>query len=188
MGTFDLSLKGLTMTTTRTLSTLSVIALSAMFHLSGFAQVPGSGPVNGPAGGVHAPMHAGEKMHPMMGGHKMDERRETRHLKHLEELKVFLQLQPSQETAWNTFVAVMKVPMKRPAPLQSSEIEKLTTPERIDKMMALKSERDTNLAQRMAATKTFYATLTPAQQKVFDTHTQKFMQKGPMGHHGKMHP
>jgi hypothetical protein len=40
----------------------------------------------------------------------------------------------------------------------------------------------------MDASKTFYATLTPAQQKVFDTQTQKFLNRGPMGQHGKMHP
>jgi hypothetical protein len=39
----------------------------------------------------------------------------------------------------------------------------------------------------MNASKTFYATLTPAQQKVFDTHTQKFLTR-PAGPHGKMHP
>jgi Spy/CpxP family protein refolding chaperone len=55
-------------------------------------------------------------------------------------------------------------------------------------MMVIKSERDAEMSKRMTVTKTFYAALTPAQQKVFDTQTQKFMSEGPMGHHGKMHP
>lgn len=65
--------------------------------------------------------------------------------------------------------------MKRPAPIITSELEKMTTPERIDKMMALKAERDTEMTNRMIASKTFYGSLTPTQQKVFDTHTQNFL-------------
>ena len=49
----------------------------------------------------------------------------------------------------------------------------------------------------MSATKTFYATLNPQQQKVFDAHASKAMKQHGMGfehggHHGgglgKMHP
>jgi Spy/CpxP family protein refolding chaperone len=174
------------MTITRTSSALTVVALGALLHLTSFAQA--SGPAGGPPMGMQAPMPAGERMHGMMGSQKMHEKQEARHLKHLEDMKVFLQLQASQEAAWNEFVGIMKTPMKRPTPLQKSDVEKLTTPERIDKMMAFKAERDAEMSQRMTATKKFYASLTPAQQKVFDTHTQKFMERGPMEHHGKMHP
>jgi hypothetical protein len=66
-------------------------------------------------------------------------------------------------------------------------VEKLTTPERIDKMMARKAETDAEITKRLNASKTFYATLTPTQQRVFDTHTQKLFSKGPMRHHTKMH-
>ncbi len=176
------------MTITRTRSALTVVTLGALLHLTSFAQVSGPGPAGGPPMGMQAPMPAGERMHGMMGNQKMHEKQEARHLKHLEELKVFLQLQSTQEAAWNEFVGIMKTPMKRPPPMQKAEVEKLTTPERIDKMMAFKAERDADMAQRMTATKKFYASLTPAQQKVFDTHTHKFMERGPMGHHGKIHP
>ena len=176
------------MTITRTSSALTVVASGALLHLTSCAQASGPGPAGGPPMGMQAPMPAGERMHGMMGSQKMHEKQEARHLKHVEDMKVFLQLQASQEAAWNEFVGIMKTPMKRPTPLQKSDVEKLTTPERIDKMMAFKAERDAEMSQRMTATKKFYASLTPAQQKVFDTHTQKFMERGPMGHHGKMHP
>lgn len=126
--------------------------------------------------------------HGMMHVSKIDAHRSERHQKHLNELRVFLQLQASQEGAWNAFETVMKTPMKRPTHHSMAEMEKLSTPERIDKMMALKAERDLEITKRMDASKTFYVTLTPAQQKVFDTQTQKFLNRGPMGHHVKMHP
>ena len=176
------------MTIIRKGSALTTLALGALLHLSSFAQASGPDQASGPPMGMQTPMPAGERMHGMLGGPKMREKQEARHLKHLEELKVFLQLQATQEAAWNEFSGIMKIPMKRPSPMQKSEVEKLSTPERIDKMMAFKAERDTDMNQKMAATKKFYASLTPVQQKVFDTHTQKFMEKGPMGHHGKMHP
>lgn len=161
------------MSKSRHLALAAALFLGTSFHLSGFSQTPGT------------PSHG---MRPMMGGAQMEAHRDARHQKHLDELKVFLQLQASQEGAWQVFSDVMKPPMKRPGGHNPADMEKLNTPERIDKMMALKSERDTEISKRMNATKTFYATLTPTQQKVFDTHTHKFMSHGPMGHHGKMHP
>jgi hypothetical protein len=60
-------------------------------------------------------------------------------------------------------------------------MEKLTTPERIDKMMAMKAARDAQINSRMTATKTFYVSLSPQQQKVFDTHASKAMKRHGMG-------
>jgi hypothetical protein len=71
--------------------------------------------------------------------------------------------------------------MARPAPVNPAEMEKLTTPERIDKMMAMKATRDAQINLRMIATKTFYASLNPQQQKVFDTHASKAMKRHGMG-------
>lgn len=167
--------------------TIAAIALAAAFGFNASAQMSSQAPQDMPGGpgGMQAPMRDG---HPMMNDAKREAHRAERHQKHLNEMKVFLQLQPQQEAAWNSFSAVMKTPMKRPTPPAPGEIEKMTTPERIDKMVAAKAERDAEITKRMNATKAFYATLTPAQQKVFDTHTQKFLTRGPMGHHGKIHP
>lgn len=142
--------------------------------------------------GMHPHMMGHDRMPGMMNNPKMQERREAkraeRHQKYLNEMKVYLQLQAHQETAWLAFSGAMKTPMKRPAPIITSELEKMTTPERIDKMMALKAERDTEMTNRMIASKTFYGSLTPTQQKVFDTHTQNFFAHNSMDHQPKMRP
>lgn len=177
------------MSSVRNVLVITALVFAAGFGFSASAQMSGQPPQAMPGGpgpmGMQPPMPGGR---PMMNDAKREAHRAERHQKHLDELKVFLQLQASQEVAWNSFASVMKTPLKRPTPPAPGEIEKMTTPERIDKMMAVKAERDAEVAKRMTATKTFYATLTPTQQKVFDTHTQKFLTHGRMGHHGKMHP
>jgi protein CpxP len=160
------------MTTFHRIALSAALLITSSIHLTGLAQ-----PANSPQGG-----------RPMMGSAQMESHREARHQKHLNELKSALQLDSTQENAWHAFSAEMKAPVKRPARPQAAEMEKMTTPERIDKMMAFKSERDAEMNKRITATKTFYASLNPAQQKVFDAHTHKFMKQGPMGHHDKMHP
>ena len=145
----------------------SMMVTSAGFCLTAFAQAPGPSPQNMPSQGGHA----------MMNDPKREAHRAERHQKHLNDMKVFLQLQASQEAAWAAFESVMKQPMKRHMAPVPADMEKMSTPERIDKMMAVKAERDAEIAKRMNASKTFYAALTPAQQKVFDTHTQKFLKR-----------
>lgn len=94
------------------------------------------------------------------------------------ELKAKLAVTPAQEGAWAAWTAAMQPPagMKRP---DRAEFEKLSTPERIDRMRALRAERNALMDKRADATKTFYAALTPEQKKVFDTQ--------PMRHGGRHH-
>ena len=108
-------------------------------------------------------------------------RRAENRAKRLQELKVFLQLQDNQEADWSTFSAALQSPMARPPLMNPAEMEKLTTPERIDKMMAMKAAREAQINSRMNATKTFYASLNPQQQKVFDTHASRAMKRHGMG-------
>lgn len=67
-----------------------------------------------------------------------------------------------------------------------AELAKLPTPERIDKMKALRTEHmnamNAAMDKHADATKAFYATLTPEQQKVFDANTMRPQRsgKGPM--------
>lgn len=104
------------------------------------------------------------------------------------EMKAKLKITPAQEGAWTTFTAAMQPPAHagRPTPAQRAEFDKLTTPERIDKMRTLRTQRmaEMNAAmnQRGDATKTFYAVLSPEQQKTFDTEHKKHGSRG--GHHG----
>lgn len=95
-------------------------------------------------------------------------------------LKAKLQITPAQESAWTTFTANMQPPARTGERPDRAAFDKLTTPERIDRMRAMRAERDTRMDKRADATKTFYAALTPEQQKVFDANT---MRGGPGGHH-----
>jgi periplasmic protein CpxP/Spy len=106
---------------------------------------------------------------------KMRERMTERHNKHLNELKAKLQLQTAQDASWTAFTQAMQPPattLPRPDPLV---MEKLTTPERIDQMLAFKAQRDAFMQKRADAAKTFYASLTLEQKKTFDTETAQFM-------------
>ena len=111
---------------------------------------------------------------------KMRERMERRMAEHQAALKQKLQLTGAQEGAWTTWTQAMKPPanMQRP---NREEFAKLTTPERIDRMRQLRTQRMAEMDKRADATKAFYAQLTPQQQKVFDSEGARF---GRGGHHG----
>jgi hypothetical protein len=79
--------------------------------------------------------------------------------------------------------------MARP---ERANFEKMTTPERLDQMQAMKKQRDDQMQQRAEATKAFYATLSTDQKQVFDQETFKMMKgsgmhtmkhQGGHGHH-----
>lgn len=85
-------------------------------------------------------------------------------------LKAKLKITADQEGAWSSFTNAMKPApdaMKRRMEMRA-ELDKLTTPERIDKMRAMRAERDAAMDKRADAVKTFYAVLTPYQKGVFD--------------------
>lgn len=113
------------------------------------------------------------------------------------ELKAKLKITPAQEGAWTSFTAAMQPParmMGGEAPMagQRAELDKLTTPERIDKMKALRTQRMTEMNAEMDkrgdAAKAFYAVLTPEQQKTFDAeHSKMGGEHRGRGHHGGMH-
>jgi protein CpxP len=90
--------------------------------------------------------------------------------KRLEALHKDLKLNASQEAAWTEWSGKMKA--ARPAwKERHKEFESwanLPVPERMEKMLALAKERVSHLEERLAATKTFYGTLTPEQRQVFD--------------------
>ena len=71
-------------------------------------------------------------------------------------------------------------PHQRP---ERGEFAKLTTPERIDRMRALRAQRNAEMDKRMDATKGFYAVLTAEQKKTFDAESLRFLGGGKGGHH-----
>jgi hypothetical protein len=86
-------------------------------------------------------------------------------------LRAVLQLQPGQDAALNAFLDSVKPPdaMREHHDHDAATHQALTTPERLDKMAARMDERRARFNQVAAATKQFYAQLTPAQQKAFDS-------------------
>jgi periplasmic protein CpxP/Spy len=71
------------------------------------------------------------------------------------DLKAKLKLAPEQEGAWTTFATAMKPPANLQRP-NRAEMAQLNTPARLD-----------------SAIRTFYATLSPEQQKIFDAQTRR---------------
>ncbi|MCS4510011.1 Spy/CpxP family protein refolding chaperone [Xylophilus ampelinus] len=102
--------------------------------------------------------------------------------------KARLQITAAQEPAWNAFTAAIRPDPAQWARMQAERGEwaKLTTPERIDRMRAERNQRDAEIDRRGDATKTFYAALTPAQQKLFDE--RPMMHGGPGSPDGKGGP
>lgn len=150
---------------------------SATFAAS--AQTPPPASATAPA--APTAQHGMHKPHDGKWAERMQERR----AKHLADLKTKLKLDPSQEGAWATFTSATQPPA-RPAggpdrAAVRAEFEKLSTPQRIDKMQARQAERSAMFAKRADATKTFYASLTPEQQKTFDAES---LRHGPGGEHG----
>ena len=88
-------------------------------------------------------------------------------------MKSKLNITPAQEGAWTSFTAAMQPPAgmhTRPTPEQRADFDKLGTPERIDKMRAMRTQRMAAMSAQMdkrgEAIKTLYAALSPEQQKV----------------------
>jgi len=99
----------------------------------------------------------------------------------IERLRTVLQLTPQQEPALRAFVEAIRPPGDRRARMGEARAEMagLTTPQRLDRMQARMAERQAMFERRAAATKRFYAQVSPSQQKAFDA-------MGPMGgRHGK---
>ncbi|MHB1248549.1 MAG: Spy/CpxP family protein refolding chaperone [Polaromonas sp.] len=164
------------------LNGLVLAAVLATASASVMAQTAPAAPMPGPtAAGRYAGMH-GERM-----GRHDPAKRQAWIAKRLAELKARLQVTPAQESAWTAFAAAMPppAPHARPTPEQRAEFAKLSTPERIDKMRALRTQRMTEMSaamdQRGEAIKTFYATLSPEQQKTFDAERQKRERHGARG-------
>ena len=155
---------------------LSLIAGVLLAAGLAYAQSPMRGqcePMMGPGAGMYGQgMHHGRMGN--MDPAKMQAWMDKRHAA----LKVQLKLTPAQESAWTTFTDAAKPPVgmmaKRP---DMADMAKLTTPERLDKMKELRAQRMGEMASAMdqhaQAVKTFYAVLTPEQQKVFDANAMQ---------------
>ena len=97
------------------------------------------------------------------------EMRQARQAERTQAMRAVLQLRPDQEGAFQTFeqAAASRRPMDGRREADAS-MSTMTTPQRLDLHLSHMDEREAKLRQFVAATKQFYAVLTPQQQKAFD--------------------
>lgn len=109
---------------------------------------------------------------------------EQRAERRAEHLRAVLQLRPEQEPALRAFLAArQRSPADRELMRgQRREMAQMTTPERLDRMAERMRQRQARFEQHAAATKRFYAQLSPAQQKAFDAMAPRGRMMG--GHRG----
>lgn len=107
--------------------------------------------------------------------------RQAEHAKRLHEI---LQLRPDQDGALHAYLDALK-PAGDMGGMHKDHNgmrgEGMTTPERMDHMLAHFDEMRARIVARVEATKAFYAQLSPDQQKAFDA------MRGGMGGHGHDH-
>jgi len=147
--------------------------------------------VSGGMVGAAQPGPAAGQQHAQMAGHggmdmaKMQERMANR----MAELKAKLNLTAAQEPAWAKFVAAVQPPTDMAQRMgrenradMHKDMQAMTTPQRIDRMNAMKAQRDAHKTSRNDATLALYIGLTSEQQKVFDDNSMRG--RNGMGQHG----
>lgn len=134
---------------------------------------------------------------PPMDHAKMMEKMKAGMEKHHRMMHDKLKITAGQEGAWTTFIEATKpAMMERGEKMRADKkaMEGLSTPARMEKMLEHSKERLAHMQKHLDALKTFYAVLTPEQQKIFDDshqHMRHRMQRG-MQHrmqermHGRM--
>ena len=162
---------------TKTALVMSLLAVSF-----GSAMASGNGGQGKQEGqGAHGMGHE-MGMHEKMGhGDRDPAKMQERFTKRITELKSKLGITAAQESAWTTFTTAMQPP-KGHADMRKmhDELEKLSTPARIDKMNAFHAEKQAEMTKKGEAVKAFYNVLTPEQRKIFDDQANKMM--GRKGH------
>lgn len=146
---------------------LRTLMLAGLALPIGFATATLAADHDGPGA---APSHEGMR-------HMDDPAAQAAHAeRHAQHLRDALQLRPEQEPALKALLESMKPPggMMEHMQHEHDEGENLTTPQRLDKMLAHLDEARAHMAAHSEAVKRFYAQLSPAQQKAFDA-------MGPMG-------
>ncbi len=123
----------------------------------------------------------------MAGGPGMRRMHHPDPAKHAQHLRDVLQLTSAQEPALQAFLAATKPPEHPAHPAHpgpdgdKAEHKPMTTPERLDMQAAMMAKHHAAFEKRAAATRAFYAQLTPAQKKAFDALP---MMHGPRMMHG----
>jgi Spy/CpxP family protein refolding chaperone len=128
--------------------------------------------------------------HPGWNRAAMQEMRAKREARRADDVALLLGLRPDQRPAFDQFLQSMKPPHGGPGdergpgrPKPSSE--DMTTATRLDSMDASADRRNTMSKQKIAATRAFYTSLTPEQQRRFDA-LDRLRRDHRHGHRGGM--
>ena len=140
---------------------LLLAILLAGAAMSAMAQTPPSGPMAWPGSEQRGMMRHGP-MDPAKMQAIVAQRQAA--------LKEKLKITAAQESAWSAFTSSVqpRADMHKRRREMRAEMDKLTTPERIDTMRAQRTQRDAEMDKRGEATKAFYGALNPEQRQVFD--------------------
>ena len=117
---------------------------------------------------------------PQARSEQMQEMRKERMESWAVKFKQQLQLTPAQEGAWSTYMEAMKPREHARLGTDWKDLRALPTPERIDRLRALREQHAADADRRGEATKAFYGQLTPAQQKTRLCHKSVLMTGTPM--------
>lgn len=163
--------------------TLTATAAAATVFLALALPVGAQSPAPASAPAAESGMHP---VHNHAHHHrKHDAQARRQHMQQkVEQLKAALQLTQAQQADWARYEGALESTRPTRAPMERADWAKLTTPERIDRMRELRAERNARAERRAEATKAFYATLTPEQQKTFDAQTLRHGGHA-MGFHGR---
>jgi protein CpxP len=108
---------------------------------------------------------------------KFDPAKRAEHIEqHQQKLHDALKLTANQEPAWKTYIAATK-PQEPAGRADRVALKELSAPERMEKRLEMSKTRTAHQETRLAALKTFYAVLTPEQQKVFDQQSHEGKRK-----------
>ena len=126
------------------------------------AAVLGFGAAALPAIAEEAPQHqyAATKFDPV----KMQERMDA----HAKRVHDALKITAAQEGAWQAYLSALKSNMPQRGQFDRASFKTMPAPERMEKRIEMAKSHLSRIESNLAATKTFYAVLTPEQQKLFD--------------------
>lgn len=141
------------------------------------AQTPPAAPPAPAASAAAAAGHHGRH------AHADPVQRQERFARRMAGLKALLKLTPAQEAAWTSFSNALR-PQAAPLRTDRQALARLSTPDRIDQMRALRNERMAQMDRRGEATKAFYATLDAQQKMAFDEATARGGMKAGAGGRG----
>lgn len=163
-------------------SIVKPLLLSVLLASAGMVAIAQSA---GTAGMTMTGAHAHGHMDPAMMQQHMAAR--------MAQLKAKLNLSGAQEDTWAQYMAAIQPPVDADKKMGREEHQKMrdewkamTTPQRIDRMNTMKTERDAQMRKRTDATLVFYTALSPEQQQVFDANAFMGM-GGPRGERGHGH-